>query len=321
MAKRPKNGRTSSLFTQSHHSPGWSIGQRATLAILLEASSRKLGNVHPGARFADMAYDDFLRSAIAIGPVFDRPAQLTVGRLVYQAVSATRNSVQVNTNLGTLLLLAPLAIALPECDPNCFSVQQKFPKALHELRKRTAAVIDRLNAEDSQAIYDSIRLASPGGLGKSTKMDVHHADAPSDLLDAMRVVEKIDQVAKIYCTRFVFLFDEVVPLLKRDIEHFADIHSGIRLFQLRWLSLYGDSLVHRKLGEKENNLLRMKSQRLWDFFLAEKQQLSARFEKRWNALDKWMRQNGHRRNPGTTADLIAAGLFVLLCCQPTDKTN
>jgi len=321
MAKRPKIGRNSSFATLGHNWPGWSIGQRATLAILLEASSRKLGNVHPGARFTDMAYEDFLRSAIAIGPVLDQPAQHSVGSLVYQAVSATRTSVQVNTNLGTLLLLAPLAIALPQCDPKCFSVQQKFSKRLLELRKRTAAVIDRLNAEDAQAIYDSIRLASPGGLGKSAKMDVHHADAPSDLLEAMRVVEEIDQVAKTYCTRFAFLFDEVVPLLQRDIEYFADIYSGIRLFQLRWLSRYGDSLVHRKLGEKENHLLRGKAQRLWDFFLAEKQQLSARFEKRWNALDKWMRQIGHRRNPGTTADLIAAGLFVLLCCQPTDKIN
>lgn len=321
MAKRAKIVRNSSFAPLGYDSPSWSVGQLASLATLLEASSRKLGNVHPGARFADMAYDDFLRSAIAIGPVFDQPAQYSVGSLVYQAVSATRNFVHVNTNLGTLLLLAPIAIALPQCDPKCISVQQKFSIRLRELSKQTAAAIDRLNTMDSQAIYDSIRLASPGGLGKSNKMDVHHAEAPSDLLEAMSVVEKIDQVAKTYCTRFAFLFDEVVPLLKRDIEHFADIHSGIRLFQLRWLALYGDSLVHRKLGEKENDLLRDKARRLWNFFLAENQQFTAHFEKRWNALDRWMRQIGHRRNPGTTADLIAAGLFVLLCCQATDKTN
>jgi triphosphoribosyl-dephospho-CoA synthase len=29
-------------------------------------------------------------------------------------------------------------------------------------------------------------------------------------------------------------------------------------------------------------------------------------------LDFWMRSDGNRRNPGTTADLIAAGLFVVL---------
>jgi triphosphoribosyl-dephospho-CoA synthase len=54
---------------------------------------------------------------------------------------------------------------------------------------------------------------------------------------------------------------------------------------------------------------------LLKIFESENQQMTDRFEKNWQALDKWMREEGHRRNPGTTADLIAAGLFVLLCCQ------
>jgi triphosphoribosyl-dephospho-CoA synthase len=29
-------------------------------------------------------------------------------------------------------------------------------------------------------------------------------------------------------------------------------------------------------------------------------------------FDRWLRADGHRRNPGTTADLVAAALFVLL---------
>ena len=83
------------------------IGGCATLACLWEATAAKPGNVHRGADFADMSYVDFLVSAAVIGPVFDSSAELGLGGTVLEAVRATRGAVGVNTNLGTLLLLAP----------------------------------------------------------------------------------------------------------------------------------------------------------------------------------------------------------------------
>jgi triphosphoribosyl-dephospho-CoA synthase len=314
MAKRKPTVPNPSALTQRHCVQGWSLGQRVCLAITLEASAKKLGNVHPQASFSDMCHEDFLRSAIAISPCFDQRGKLSVGKLVYESVSATQASVKVNTNLGTLLLLAPVAMAARP-GRNALSPQSHFSETITNLRERTAIVVDRLTAEDSRAIYAAIRLSAPGGLGKTDKLDVHQAEAPPKLVDAMRVVEDIDQVAKTYCTRFHFLFDEVVPALKQALEHCGDTSEGIRLFQLRWLARFGDSLVHRKLGEHENRLLQKKAIRLLKIFESENQQMTDRFEKNWQALDKWMREEGHRRNPGTTADLIAAGLFVLLCCQ------
>ena len=88
-----------------------SIAECVQIACVLEATARKPGNVSRYHDFADMTYLDFVVSAIAIGPVFERAGQLGVGRTVLEAVKATRRLVRVNTNLGIVLLLAPLAVA------------------------------------------------------------------------------------------------------------------------------------------------------------------------------------------------------------------
>src|SRR3954449_10196033 len=82
----------------------------ATLACLYEATARKPGNVHPGENFDDATtYAAFVASAVVIGPIMSSAADLGVGRTVLASVRATRQAVNTNTNLGTILLLAPLA--------------------------------------------------------------------------------------------------------------------------------------------------------------------------------------------------------------------
>ena len=79
----------------------WPIDQAVMLACLLEASAPKLGNVHPGRAFDDMHFGHFLASAMAVSPIFADPTSHTVGSLVLAAVTATRQRVGCNTNLGT----------------------------------------------------------------------------------------------------------------------------------------------------------------------------------------------------------------------------
>ena len=136
-----------------------SIGQCATLACLLEASSPKPGNVHRGSDFEDMTFTDFAVSAAAIAPAMDSAVQQGVGAAVLAAVQATRRLVPVNTNLGTVLLLAPLA-AVPR--------PQRLKAGIHD-------VLRSLTSRDAEAVYAAIRLAEPGGLGSADQMDVAEA--------------------------------------------------------------------------------------------------------------------------------------------------
>ncbi len=90
-----------------------SIGEAATLACLYEARAPKPGNVHPGASFADVTFEDFQASAKVIGPVMQDAQSRGVGQTILDAVQATRDAVGTNTNLGMILLFAPLA-AIPD---------------------------------------------------------------------------------------------------------------------------------------------------------------------------------------------------------------
>src|SRR5947208_16075845 len=86
-----------------------STGLCAQLACIWEATARKSGNVHPGREFADLTYLDLVLSAAAIAPVMERATGCRVGDTVLDAIRATRQVVTTNTNLGIVLLLAPLA--------------------------------------------------------------------------------------------------------------------------------------------------------------------------------------------------------------------
>src|SRR5262249_44658944 len=124
-----------------------SVAGAAQLACVLEVSSEKPGNVTPTFDFDDMSYEDFLRSAIALGPELVR--ERGVGASVLAAVKATRRVTQANTNLGIALLLAPLARAALLGGP---------------LRPRVGEVLRSLDVADARAAYAAIRLANAGGL-------------------------------------------------------------------------------------------------------------------------------------------------------------
>lgn len=262
-----------------------SLGGCATLACLWEATAAKPGNVHRGADFEDMSYVDFLISAAVVGPVFDRCSDLGLGATVLEAVRATRQGVAVNTNLGTVLLLAPLAIVGGDA-------------------AQAEQVVRQATAEDTEQIYEAIRVASPGGLGEVNEGDVANEPAHS-LYEAMQLAADRDLVAK----QLVGGFAEVQQLaadFEADLQNGAPLNETIVRGSLRLLSKHPDSLIARKCGpqlagnvsRQAGAVLSAVDQHAYYAALAD--------------FDFWLRADGNRRNPGTTADLVAAALFVLL---------
>src|SRR6059036_4154925 len=87
------------------------VAAAAQLACLLEVSAPKPGNVSPFVAFRDVTYADFLASAVAIGPAFAAAGDRPLGATIRAAVEATARWAPSNTNLGLILLIAPLARA------------------------------------------------------------------------------------------------------------------------------------------------------------------------------------------------------------------
>ena len=268
-----------------------SPGQCAELACLLEVTARKPGNVHRAADFEDVRYIDFVISAVAVGPVLDRAGDWGVGQTVLECVRHTRELVATNTNLGIVLLLAPLA-AVPVGLP---------------LREGVAEVLARLTVADAQAVYEAIRLAKPGGLGQATDQDI--ADEPTqDLVAVMRLAAERDLVARQYANDFREIFEEGVPVLRDSIAAGLDWEQAIIRCHLELMARHPDTLIARKRGQSEA----IESARRAAGVQAAGWPCSPESQRLFTELDGWLRAVGHGRNPGTTADLVTASLFVAL---------
>ncbi len=268
-----------------------SIGLCAQLACIWEATARKPGNVHRYRDFDDVSYLDFVTSAAAIAPALDGAIDRPVGETVLEAIRATRQVVRTNTNLGMVLLLAPLA-AVP--------------------RERALAggiddVLRRLTVADACQVYQAIRLAQPGGLGTVPEQDV--AQQPTQTLrQVMSLAADRDLVARQYANGFQQVFTLGVPALQRGLELTASLEGAIVMCHLQLLSQHADSLIIRKCGVALATEASRRAQAVLDRGWPN----SATSHDSIADFDAWLRADGHVRNPGTTADLVTACLFSAL---------
>jgi len=268
-----------------------SIAQCASLACLLEATAPKPGNVHRGADFEDLGFNDFVVSAVAIGPAMESAQRRGVGFAVQQAIRATHSLVPTNTNLGCILLIAPLA-AVPLEQP---------------LDQGIGAVLASLTPSDAERIYEAIRIAAPGGLGQVDEMDIGDMP-PRDLIQAMRHAAGRDLVARQYTNEFRDVLTRVVPWLVQGQAAGWSLTTAIVHTQLRLMADFPDSLIERKCGVQIAHAAADRAKHV----LASGEPSDPAYEQALSDLDFWLRSDGHRRNPGTSADLIAAGLFAAL---------
>ncbi len=193
---------------------GVEVAQAGRLACLAEAAVEKPGNVSPAAAFADTTYEDFVASAGAIGPALAGAGSAGVGETVLRAVRDTRLRVATNTNLGIVLLLAPLAKAAAG------------DGAAQGLRRAVARVLRQLTVDDARLAYEAIRLASPGGIGRVDRHDVAQAAVDVTLREAMLQAAERDSVAREYATDFEVTFTLGVPALRAAWEGGAGAAGG-----------------------------------------------------------------------------------------------
>jgi triphosphoribosyl-dephospho-CoA synthase len=266
----------------------------AQVACIWEVCARKVGNVHPGAQFIGVEFTDFLISGAVLGDalrMFRRRAgdPPLVGDYVYWSVA--KGWVGSNTNLGIALLLAPLVDSDPTWD----------------YRKSVAEELLSLRRHDASRVYSAIRDANPAGLGDSPEQDVK--DEPTvTLLEAMKLAADRDMIARQYSNGFADVFDFGVPAFLAAFERYGCVEAAIIDSQLQWLAKYPDSLIARKNGETVAEVVRS----LAADVLEKGGIATAKGRRAGVALDRHLRSVGNKLNPGTTADLITACLFVAL---------
>lgn len=274
---------------------GKKIALAAQMACLLEVSAPKPGNVDRYHDFAGTRFEDFLLSAVAIGPAMEGAGRAGVGQTIWRAVRDTRRLVRTNTNLGIVLLLAPLAKA-------CFRRQ-----AIGELRQNLAQVLTRLTIEDARWAYKAIRLARPGGMGQTVQADV--AEEPSvTLYQAMALARERDAIAREYVTDFAITFEIGYPTLKAAWGASGALSLSIVQTYLTILARVPDTLIARKRGA---DMASQVSQWAGEV-LSKGGAFTPQGREGLAELDRALRDEGHSLNPGTTADLTTAALFLLL---------
>jgi triphosphoribosyl-dephospho-CoA synthase len=281
------------------------IAQLAQIACIWEACAPKPGNVNRCHDFSDTSLEDFLLSAIAIGPAFEMAGQSSIGQIIRQAVANTRQWVRSNTNLGLVLLLAPLTKA-------CLTMNDESKSKIAALRSNLHAVLNTLAVEDARLAYDAIRLARPCGLGQVSQADV--VDEPSiTLLQAMALAQERDSIAHEYITDYAITFEIGLPVLKEALSQDLDLSSAIVQTFLTILSQVPDTLIARKKGSAAAR----KVSQLAEEVLIKGGVLTFPGRERLAEMDRVLREDAaHTLNPGTTADLTAAAIFLALIENP-----
>ena len=259
-------------------------------ACIEELEAPKPGNVSFARAGHGMTASDFVASARCTADVLGT-RDLSLGERVLGAVQATRAATGVNTNLGIVLLCAPLAQAALDGDPD------------RPLRAGLVQVVEDATVEDAERVFAAIRLAEPAGLGESARHDVR-ARAAAPLLAVMREAEHRDRVARQYARRFEDVFGLGLAALERSRMRWPGPQAVVALY-LMFLARFKDSHIERKLGGVAAQRVRLEARR----FVA-RLDASESAEMDAEDLTRFDRSLKSRRiNPGTSADLTVATLL------------
>lgn len=273
-------------------------------ACRLDITALKPGNVHVFAAGHRMQAHDFTESARVSAPFIADPA-LTVGLRVRRGVEATFAAVHCNTNLGILLLAAPIAVAATQLTAD------GTPLTVPRLKDGLAALLRGLTHDDARDVYKAIAHANPAGLGDAGKADVR-ADPPAGLtlLGAMEIAAPHDLIARQYATGFELVLEVCANGYLPVVEAGLPEEIAMSCLFLQLLSVQPDTHIVRKHGapaadgvvERAAEVLSgLRFCTPWEWSRPEVQE-------RLLAFDAALKADG--LNPGSLADLMVAVAFV-----------
>ena len=261
-------------------------------SFITEVNALKPGNVSSISDGHDMTVADFVKSAELTSPILC-DSSLSVGERVLASVRATFSEVGCNTNLGMLILFAPLIRAAE--------------LGVSTLQSNLVIVLQQLDDKDAACIFKAISHANPGGLGESQKYDVNKKLEDNVTLQmAMAEAKDRDLIAKQYVTDFVDIFSQGF----RHIEDFA-----LRWNSVQWATVacymgfmaeFPDSHIRRKFGQEVAEQIKINAAPIATAFRNEDSPEEA--TEMLIKFDKALKRKGV--NPGTSADLTAASLLV-----------
>ncbi|MDD1749809.1 MAG: triphosphoribosyl-dephospho-CoA synthase [Methanothrix sp.] len=269
------------------------VAQCAMLAMLFElSSSPKPGNVDRCHDFSDIGFHHFLTSAVSAYPVFRKAAQGkgSVGSLILEGVSAWQTwNLSSNTHFGSLVLMIPIAIAARR--------PGKLQAELADVLEKTTAI----DAIDFYCAFEKAkaRVAEVDNFSLNDKnWQKTVSESGNTLLDLMRLSSKHDIVAREWSTNYersFLLADRLAEKVDR-----LGLNDGVVRTFLEALAEVPDSLICAKFGdEKARQVSEQAGEALLDVTLGKARELDC------DLLAQDI-------NPGSTADLIAASLFISL---------
>jgi triphosphoribosyl-dephospho-CoA synthase len=296
------------------------ISKCLELAILLEASAHKPGNVSAVTNFENTRYEHFLASAVAARPSLEyaaergiavqerkiRAADVGVGQIIKDCVA----DIDLwqhggNTLLGTVILLAPIAVAA--------GMTPSQDDLGTNLRKNMKIVIESTTPEDAVNVYEAMKIAKPSGLGKAPKLDINDPESTKRIVEEKITLFRVFQIAEEYdtiCSEWVnnypITFDLAYPFLTELIEKRDDLNQAIIHTFLKVLAACPDTFIARKTSLETAKEVSSEAGEILSLGGLETNE----GRQRLTEFDAKLRRSSNLLNPGTTADIVAAALAI-----------
>jgi triphosphoribosyl-dephospho-CoA synthase len=297
------------------------VSECLQLAILLEVSAHKPGNVSVVANFENTRFEHFLASAVAAGYSFEYAAErgiavnkgkihaadIGVGEIIKNCVKDIDSWQHGgNTLLGTAILLVPIAIAAGMAPNNDHSAASK-------LRKNMKLVIESTTPEDAVNVYEAMKIAKPSGLGKAPKLDINDRSSIKRILEekvtlfqVFQIAEKYDTICSEWVNNYSITFDLAYPFLAKQIDKGNDLSQAILHTFLKVLAACPDTFIARKTSIEKAKEVSADAEHVLGaggLQTAEGRRVLAEF-------DMKLRKSSNLLNPGTTADIVSAALSI-----------